>query len=218
MMYWSSIAFLGKTLYALVLTMRQFWWASTMASVAFVKKEDPNVFVLGAHVTYCILQQRRGLVSCHSRLLIFWSRYTTTLKNPAKRQKFKEVQSLCCIENHAILKHVRTRWLSLQKSLDRLLEQWAALVEYFHREQLGGERRPSEGLSCSLPPPPRNKNLQLHVLCQDQRAADQTLQRRRNWHQSLLMLTAKYNKDPTFVSWRSLFFPKCFYSPIYMRW
>ena len=41
---------------------------------------------------------------------------------------------MCGVENHTILKHVCTRWLSLERALDRLLEQWVPLQLYFQTE------------------------------------------------------------------------------------
>lgn len=49
------------------------------------------------------------------------------------------------MEQHTILKHMCTRWLSLERALDRLLEQWEPLVEYFRKESevqsAGGKRK-----------------------------------------------------------------------------
>lgn len=38
--------------------------------------------------------------------------------------EFKSVQKLCGTESHKLLKHVCTRWLSLEKAFNRLLEHW----------------------------------------------------------------------------------------------
>lgn len=49
------------------------------------------------------------------------------------------------MEQHTILKYVCTRWLSLERALDSLLEQWEPLVEYFRKESevqsAGGKRK-----------------------------------------------------------------------------
>ncbi|XP_067668324.1 uncharacterized protein [Haliotis asinina] len=45
-----------------------------------------------------------------------------------------EWQKLYDVEHKTILRHVSTRWLSIGKSLDRVLENWNALKQFFHEE------------------------------------------------------------------------------------
>lgn len=52
-------------------------------------------------------------------------------ENANRKKELREFQSLCDIEHHRILKHVCTRWLSLGKCLQRLIEQWRPLKQYF---------------------------------------------------------------------------------------
>ena len=40
------------------------------------------------------------------------------------------------VKNQKILKHVQTRWLSVGKCIDRLLENWEALVQFSKQNQL----------------------------------------------------------------------------------
>ena len=102
---------------------------------AFVRKANPEVFVLGCpcHLLHLAAEKGAGeLPVSPGEILIAIYYY---LEKSSKRNKaFKQVQQLCCVPNHAILKHVCTRWLSLEKSLDRLLEQWIPLQEYFCNE------------------------------------------------------------------------------------
>uniref|UniRef100_H3AUE8 DUF4371 domain-containing protein n=1 Tax=Latimeria chalumnae TaxID=7897 RepID=H3AUE8_LATCH len=53
------------------------------------------------------------------------------LKKRSKRKKFQELYS---VEFQKIIKHVHTRWLSLGKSLKRILLHWDALHEVFKSE------------------------------------------------------------------------------------
>ena len=70
------------------------------------------------------------------------------LEKSSKRHKaFKEVhvQQMCGAENHAILKHVCTRSLSMERALGRLVEKWMPLKEYFRLEaQSDGASQPQK--------------------------------------------------------------------------
>jgi len=52
-------------------------------------------------------------------------------KSAKRKEELKELQSLYDVGHQKILKHVCTRWLSLGKSLNRLLEQWEPLMRFF---------------------------------------------------------------------------------------
>ncbi|KAK6491589.1 toll-like receptor 6 [Huso huso] len=52
-------------------------------------------------------------------------------KSSKRNKQLKQLQQLCDIETRGIIKHVNTRWLSVGKCLDRLLEQWPALLKFF---------------------------------------------------------------------------------------
>ena len=51
----------------------------------------------------------------------------------AKRQEqFRVVQHFCNMEQHKLLRPCQTRRLSLQSCVSRLIEQWDALIIFFH--------------------------------------------------------------------------------------
>ncbi|XP_046402959.1 uncharacterized protein LOC124168735 [Ischnura elegans] len=57
------------------------------------------------------------------------------LERSAKRkEKFRKFQTLHDTEVRKILKHVPTRWLSLKRCLDRILDQWNPLLSLFKDE------------------------------------------------------------------------------------
>lgn len=55
-------------------------------------------------------------------------------KSTKRKEGLKDFQDLCEVETHKILKHCCTRWLSLGKCLNRVLEQWECLTYYFAEE------------------------------------------------------------------------------------
>lgn len=53
-------------------------------------------------------------------------------KTSGKRQDdYRQIQKLLDVEEHKILRPCFTRWLAMLQCVNRLLEQWAALTEYF---------------------------------------------------------------------------------------
>ena len=62
--------------------------------------------------------------------------YFYTLMNfSSKRDElFRTYQDFTEVPHHKVLKHGSTRWLSLEKCVDRTLEQWPALTSYFLSE------------------------------------------------------------------------------------
>lgn len=56
-------------------------------------------------------------------------------------QNFRIFQELECTEIHKILKHVCSRWLSLSRALERLIEQWDAFLSFFHQKLKNTENK-----------------------------------------------------------------------------
>lgn len=52
-------------------------------------------------------------------------------RSSARRQDFKSVELVTEIEAHFMVRHVSSRWLSLKKALNRIVEQWENLKQYF---------------------------------------------------------------------------------------
>ena len=109
---------------------------------AYAKKENPGVFILGCPCHRLNLAAEKG--ACTLPFIpadILVSIYYYLEKSSKRHKELKEVQKLCGTENHKILKHVCTRWLSLEKALNRMLEQWPALLEYFKQEVGQGSQK-----------------------------------------------------------------------------
>lgn len=67
--------------------------------------------------------------------LYYWFDYSTKRKN-----KLAEYAEFCDQEYRKVLKHVSTRWLSLEQSITRTLRQYASLKSYFLSEQESSAR------------------------------------------------------------------------------
>ena len=52
-----------------------------------------------------------------------------------REETYIEYMDFCDIEPLQILKHVTTRWLSLQKCVTRIIHQWASLKSYFNSHE-----------------------------------------------------------------------------------
>lgn len=50
---------------------------------------------------------------------------------PARWEDFTRIQEKLDVPTHRFIKHVPSRWLTLEPAASRLLEQWPALIEYF---------------------------------------------------------------------------------------
>ena len=55
-------------------------------------------------------------------------------KSSKRKNQFAGFCSFCDVEYRKILKHVNTRWLSLQLAITRTLQQYPALKAYFLSE------------------------------------------------------------------------------------
>ena len=110
--------------------------AVMMGNISGLKKklEDkvPNLFVLG-----CICH---SLHLCSSNACLKLPRsiedfcrdlYNYIFHSPKRILQFKEMQKFAALEPHRLLHPSQTRWLSLQAVVERILEQWPALVLFF---------------------------------------------------------------------------------------
>lgn len=55
-------------------------------------------------------------------------------KSTKRKEEFCEFQEFTGTKELKIIKHCKTRWLSLEKAVQRVLHQWSALHAYFDRE------------------------------------------------------------------------------------
>ncbi|XP_072030090.1 zinc finger MYM-type protein 6-like [Amphiura filiformis] len=125
---------------------------------AFVKKQNPDVFILGCpcHLIHLAAEKGANQLSFSPVSLLIPIFYY--LEKSSKRHKeYKEMQTLCNVEQHAILKHVCTRWLSLERTLNRLLEQWVPLEKYFKQE--AGSVTTKRKLEGDVVPKPKKQKL-----------------------------------------------------------
>ena len=101
-----------------------------------IKQKQPNVFSLGCMCHLAALCAVAALkkfpVSVDNLLVDIFNHF----KYSAKRwTEYDEIRSeLSEIRPMKILKHCTTRWLSLERCIKRVIDQWPALFAYFDRE------------------------------------------------------------------------------------
>ena len=101
-----------------------------------IRQKQPNVFSLGCLCHLAALCAASGLknlpVSVDDLLIDIYYHF----KHSAKRtHEYSEILAeFDDIEPLRIVKHCTTRWLSLERCLKRLIDQWPALYAYFDRE------------------------------------------------------------------------------------
>ena len=76
-------------------------------------------------------------------------------KSPKRQRMFKEFQEFVDVKPHKLLKAGQTRWLSLEICVNRLLEQYDALLSYFRSspENVAAVRRITHSLENPLSKP-----------------------------------------------------------------
>ena len=115
-----------------------------------IKNVQPNVLAIGCicHLAnLCCVHAIKQLPLPVEELLI-----DVLFHYSAKRkEEYREVLEFCEVAPLKILKHANTRWLSLQRCVNRFLQQWLALLSYFEshkdRERPGRVKRCADYLA-----------------------------------------------------------------------
>ncbi|CAN8028885.1 unnamed protein product [Ixodes persulcatus] len=85
-------------------------------------------------------------------------------KSAVRAEALGECQEALGIASHAFLSHVSNRWLTLQDSLCRVLEQFEALKSYFHKASMTKQRVDTQNLHSKLAAAFSKKDLYAKVL------------------------------------------------------
>lgn len=97
----------------------------------------PNIFVMGCLSHSLHLCASKACASLPNEIEDFSRNIYNYFAHSAKRQhEFKEFQQFVEAEPHKLLRPCQTRWLSLEAVVNRILEQWDALIVYFQHESL----------------------------------------------------------------------------------
>lgn len=108
---------------------------SVKGVAAFIKNVHPSVIVArcSCHLLHLAAKRATSKLPFDFEQLIV--KIFFYLDKSSKRKKaFCQSQELCNVEPHQILKCISTRWLSLKLSIDRILEQWEPLVNFFSHQ------------------------------------------------------------------------------------
>lgn len=99
---------------------------------AFILKENSNVYINGCpcHLLHIAAKTATKELSADvEEQLVDIFFYLD--KSSKRKKEFISFQQQCGTSLHAIIKHGATRWLSLQSCVERLIEQWEPLQEFF---------------------------------------------------------------------------------------
>lgn len=97
-----------------------------------VKAQAPYIYSVGcpSHlVNICAKTAAKELSMSPEELIV--DIYYYFEKSAKRREELKQFQDFCNVAQQRVQKHCPTRWLSLGKSLDHLLNQWPAFSSYF---------------------------------------------------------------------------------------
>ena len=100
-----------------------------------IKQRQPNVFSQGCvcHLSnLCLLAGVKALPIDIDDFFVDLFYYFD--KSSKRKEEFHEFQEFTGTKELKIIKHCKTRWLSLDKAVKRVLQQWCALHAYFDRE------------------------------------------------------------------------------------
>ena len=97
---------------------------------AFIKEKQPQIFLSGCtlHMVHNGAKAAAAHLPPVATVLVDIFYY---LDKGDRKERVKVLQSLYDVEQKKILKHVCTRWLSIGKCLERLLQNWDPLKEFF---------------------------------------------------------------------------------------
>ena len=95
----------------------------------FIKRKNSAIYMLGCpcHLIHLAAEKAASQLPVSVEDLLVDVFYYLD-KSSKRKQELKHFQELCGVEMRKIVKHVSTRWLSLGKCIDRLLQQWPALT------------------------------------------------------------------------------------------
>ena len=110
----------------------------------FIKRKNSAIYMLGCpcHLIHLAAEKAASQLPVSVEDLLVDVFYYLD-KSSKRKQELKHFQELCGVEMRKIVKHVSTRWLSLGKCIDRLLQQWPALTQYFQEEKNKLEKKRS---------------------------------------------------------------------------
>ena len=97
-----------------------------------VKEKQPTVYSQGCVCHLANLSLLAGVKSLPVDVDDFFVDLFYFFEKSAKRKEdFREFQHFTDTKQFKIIKHCKTRWLSLEKAVNRVLQQWPALYAYF---------------------------------------------------------------------------------------
>ncbi|KAK7096538.1 hypothetical protein V1264_005823 [Littorina saxatilis] len=102
--------------------------------IAFVRKKQTNIHLAGCclHLVHIGAKKGAGCLAAVEDILIDIFYYFQRSVN--RQTELKDLQDLYDVEQRKLIKHVCTRWLSIKRCLERLMDNWGPLLHFFRKE------------------------------------------------------------------------------------
>jgi len=108
----------------------------------------PHLFVIG-----CICHFKFMFICCMSVEELCRDIHAYINNSPKRLLKFQEFQEFVNVDSHRLTYASPTRWLSLESVVNRMLEQWSALILFFQAEALESNIKSAAGILNALTNP-----------------------------------------------------------------
>ncbi len=105
-----------------------------IAKLRSVQPKILDVYCICHLVNLCLKSAVKSLPLKVDDLLIdIYYHFRNSVNRMTSLHKFAE---FCCVQYKCVLKHCQTRWLSLGRAIDRIIDMWDPLLSYFtsHRD------------------------------------------------------------------------------------
>lgn len=124
---------------------------------AFLKAHSPHIYRVGraCHLIHLTAEQAFRQLNLNIADFLFIISYYVD-KNSKRKSSLRDIQIMCDADVRKTLKMSSTRWLSLGRHVNRLLQQWDILTLFFFENEMEAAKKKKTGPSSStklLTPP-----------------------------------------------------------------
>lgn len=110
----------------------------------FIKRKQPEISLSGCALHLIHIAAKKAAAFLPPFEDILTDIYYYFNKSVNRKEAFKGTQAVFNVSQKKLLKHVPTRWLSIGRCVERLVENWSPLLEYFksEKQKLSSKKKP----------------------------------------------------------------------------